>query len=126
MSSRPCPTRLSSAERLLLTMAFAPGATVEFYGAPIIDRRDTLGVSLLSIRAVSGPAGIYFNYLLSADRSYRLTITGKVVSGSMESDPQLRELIMTRSKKPATSTAKGVRRLHSAARPAFAGRKNLN
>jgi hypothetical protein len=80
---KPCPTRPTASERAASASSFAPAANVRLYGDPEVARRDEPGNSFLSIHhGASGPAGIYFEYVLSPDRSYRLTINGNTVSGT--------------------------------------------
>jgi hypothetical protein len=82
MALKPCPTCSPASERIALASSFAPAANVRLYGDPAITRRDEPGNSFLSIHGASGSAGIYFDYILSPDRSYRLTINGDMVSGN--------------------------------------------
>ena len=80
---KPCPTCSTVSERATLASSFAPAANIRLYGDPAVARGDELGNSFLSIHhGISGPAGIYFEYVLSPDRSYRLTINGNTVSGT--------------------------------------------
>jgi hypothetical protein len=79
---QPCPACSTAAERVALAGGFAPGATVQLYGDPTIERSNEADSSYLSVRGASGPAGVYLDYAVSPGRFYRLTITGEMVSGA--------------------------------------------
>ncbi|HWD59360.1 MAG TPA: hypothetical protein VG308_13820, partial [Stellaceae bacterium] len=79
----PCPTCTTPAERVAMVNELAAGARVELYQEPSITKGQEENQTYLAIGSAGALAGVYFDYDLSPDRSYRVEILGHPADGSV-------------------------------------------